>query len=154
MAAAGAIGYGVLVSFTRPFTLPADVATAVPIVAAAGLTFGSLRQRQPAPDAAGPIAATTGPRTTGPKTTSTDTTGTDTTGPKTTSTARPWRHGWLPWAALVAAFVGWELATYFASPRTAHPTLSVVIDLTDSIRVGKTLLVSAWLALGWYLVRR
>jgi hypothetical protein len=57
------------------------------------------------------------------------------------------------WLVLVVAVVGWELAAYFSSPRSAHPTLSVIADNVMSIQPGRALVFALWLALGWMLVR-
>lgn len=58
------------------------------------------------------------------------------------------------WWALAAAGVAWELFCYASSPRSAHPTLSSVIDAAEATRPGRGVLFAAWLALGWYLVTR
>lgn len=57
------------------------------------------------------------------------------------------------WLGLVVVAVGWELNAYFSSPRSAHPTLSVMADNVMSVRPGRALVFALWLALGWVLVR-
>lgn len=57
------------------------------------------------------------------------------------------------WLLLVVAAVGWELTAYFSSPRSAHPTLSVIADNIMSVQPGRALVFALWLALGWVLVR-
>ena len=57
------------------------------------------------------------------------------------------------WLVLVVATVAWELAAYFSSPRSAHPTLSVIADNVMSVQPGRALVFALWLALGWILVR-
>ena len=57
------------------------------------------------------------------------------------------------WLGLVVVAAGWELNAYFSSPRSAHPTLSVIADSVMSVRAGRALVFVLWLALGWVLVR-
>ena len=62
-------------------------------------------------------------------------------------------HRWaLVWLGLVVATVGWELYCYVNTPRSAHPTLSGLIDMLDATPIGKFVAFSLWLALGWVLV--
>jgi hypothetical protein len=66
------------------------------------------------------------------------------------------RPGWrtfLPWAAGVAALVGWELSELFSKPRQAHPTLSSIINDLLSTHPSRFLGFLGWLVLGWLLVR-
>ena len=42
---------------------------------------------------------------------------------------------------------------YFSSPRSAHPTLSVIADEVMSVQPGRALFFALWVALGWVLVR-
>jgi|HubBroStandDraft_4_1064222.scaffolds.fasta_scaffold446425_2 hypothetical protein len=131
--ALGALGlaYAVLASFTRPFTWEADVVTAVPLaVAGAVLVLVTARSSrrpgrgsQEAHPARGAI-----------------------------DTAPTWRRGATLWAAPLLAVVGWELYCFVSLPRPAHPTLSSLIDILDSTRVGKTVAFAVWLVLGWCLV--
>jgi hypothetical protein len=58
------------------------------------------------------------------------------------------------WLGLVVVATGWELNALFSSPRSAHPTLSVIADDVMSVRPGRALVFVLWLALGWVLVRR
>jgi hypothetical protein len=60
--------------------------------------------------------------------------------------------GSLAWAALAAVAIGWELFCFTSEPRSAHPTLSSLMDMADATRWGKVLLFAAWMALGLYLV--
>jgi hypothetical protein len=64
----------------------------------------------------------------------------------------PWRT-LLPWVAATAAVVGWELSELFSQPRTAHPTLSSIINTLLSTHPSRFLGFLAWLLLGWMLVR-
>ena len=49
---------------------------------------------------------------------------------------------------------GLELYCLFNLPRVEHPTLSALIDMLDSTRVGKVVAVVLWLLIGWALVTR
>ena len=57
------------------------------------------------------------------------------------------------WLVLVVVAAGWELTAYFSSPRSAHPTLSVIADNVMSVQPGRALVFALWLTLGWILVR-
>lgn len=126
-AAAAALGYALLASFTRPFTWGADVVTAVPLALAVVVTVRftsavgrrskegrpAVRQEQVAP--------------------------------------RPARAG-IFWAVPILAATGWELYCYANLPRAAHPTLSSLLDMLDATRGGKIVAFASWLVLGWFLV--
>ncbi len=60
---------------------------------------------------------------------------------------------WLPWLTALVILAGWELASYFATPRAAHPTLSSLYDTLARSQAAKAAACLAWLSLGWYLVR-
>jgi hypothetical protein len=60
--------------------------------------------------------------------------------------------GSVAWAVLAAVAIGWELFCFTSDPRSAHPTLSSLMDMADATRWGQVLLFAAWMALGWYLV--
>ncbi len=124
-----ALVYAVLLAATRPFTAPADALTAVGLAAGVGGLVVRLAM---------------------------DVTGGHRSGGTGSGAARPPdRHlgSWLPWVVLVAVATGWELSCYFGGPRTAHPTLSSIYDLAAGYRWLKAVIVVAWLALGWELVR-
>jgi len=126
LAAAG-LGYAVVASFTRPFTLGADVVTAIPLVAAAALTVWTIRSDgSDVTDRRSPAAAPLGPIS----------------------------RWWTVWLAPIVAATAWELYCLAHLPRIEHPTVSALIDSLDSTRVGKIVAVAAWLALGWFLVSR
>lgn len=58
------------------------------------------------------------------------------------------------WSLLVTVTVAWILAIFFSHPRETYPTLSHLMNITFEnypLRVGGFV---AWLALGWYLLRR
>jgi hypothetical protein len=111
---------------THPFTLGADMVTAIPIVIGL-LVLGLRRRRGQTP----PVVGATGQGQTHP------------------DLARRWS---LVWLGLFAAVAAWEVYTYLGSPRAAHPTLSVLLDLLDTTWSGKFVAFSLWLVLGWYLV--
>ena len=56
------------------------------------------------------------------------------------------------WVGPVAAVTAWELYCLFTLPRSAHPTLSSLLDILDARPAGKALAFAAWLVLGWLLV--
>jgi hypothetical protein len=116
-----AVALAVATSFTRPFTLPADVLTAIPL---AGLlvaeTVRMVRIRSArVPPAEGPVTRSLASWTT-----------------------------LVPWIVLSGAVIGFELFNYFSLPRHAHPTLSSLCDELSSSHAGKAALFLAWLALG------
>jgi len=125
------VAYAVLASATRPFTGAADVVTAGPLVVAVAVTVwtivvgGGARGR---PHAAQPVADETGPIR--------------------------WNRWWCVWLAPLAAATAWELYCFVTLPRVRHPTLSTLIDMLDSTRIGKTVAFTLWLAMGWLLVTR
>jgi hypothetical protein len=122
-----AAAYAWLLAGTTPFTVGADATTAVALVA---IVVTAIAQRLSPPEAP----------------------------------PRPWDR--LPadrppgvgsahsWAALVAVVVAWELFSYLAGPRSAHPTLSSIEGAVARWHATKAVVVLGWLALGAYLVRR
>jgi hypothetical protein len=63
-------------------------------------------------------------------------------------------HPYLPWLALTAVVVAWELASYLAhGPRSSHPTLSSITDALDDHYLLKALLFFGWLCLGAWVLR-
>jgi hypothetical protein len=121
VAIVSAVGLAVATSFTRPFTLPADVVTAIPL---AGLpvaeTVRIVRIRSARfPRAEGPVARSLAPWTT-----------------------------LVSWIVLSGVVIGFEVFNYLSLPRHAHPTLSSLCDELSSSHAGKAALFLAWLALG------
>ena len=111
----GAAAYAGLLATTEPFTLTADMATAVPLAAGAAVTAHTLRSG-------------------------------------VERRAFEWRAA-LPWLVLVGAVVAWELCTYFAGARAAHPTLSSLYDDAARHEAAKAAVAFCWLLLGWELAR-
>jgi hypothetical protein len=124
---AAAVAYAVAASYTRPFTAGADTVTAIPSAVAAIAVAARMRTAQ--------VSDST-PSERDPE-------------PPTGSTR--WSR---LWAAAVVVTLSWELYCYSSTPRSEHPTLSTLIDLLDSTRIGKITAFTLWLALGWYLVWR
>ncbi|HUY40401.1 MAG TPA: hypothetical protein VMV82_02400 [Candidatus Dormibacteraeota bacterium] len=122
----------VLASFTRPFTLAADLATGVVLAGVSALAL-TLALRGPA--AAGGTVRRDG----------------GSGGAGGAVDARGWRWSG-PVAALVAA-VGWELYCYSGQPRSHFPTFSSLLDMLDSSRPGKAVAFALWLVLGWFVAR-
>jgi hypothetical protein len=121
------VAVAVVASFTRPFTVGADVVTALPIAGAALVAAWSISHHRPtdAEEAADPAARS----------------------------AR-WSRWWPVWTVPILGITAWELYCFANLPRAQHPTLSALIDSLDSSRVGKTVAFATWLALGWFLVSR
>jgi hypothetical protein len=124
---AAAVAYAVVASYTRPFAAGADTVTAIPLAVAAIAVAARLRTAR---------VSDISPSDRDPD-------------PPTGSTR--WSRLWSA-AAVVA--LSWELYCYSGTPRSDHPTLSTLIDLLDSTRIGKITGFALWLALGWYLVWR
>jgi hypothetical protein len=65
-----------------------------------------------------------------------------------------WRAGAAVWGSLIAAVLTWELVMLFSSPRSAHPTLSAIVDPILRGHSIRFLAFVAWMALGLELARR
>jgi len=122
------LAYAALASTTRPFTDGAYVVTAVPLVA--GVVVMALRTRTTRRSALVMRSNRESNRDT---------------------RSNRWSLAWITMVIVIAC---WELYCYVGAPRSEHPTLSTLIDLLDSTRVGKALAFALWLALGCYLVLR
>ncbi|GBC87045.1 hypothetical protein HRbin12_01046 [bacterium HR12] len=64
-----------------------------------------------------------------------------------------------PWAAVVVAFAAWELTNLFLQPSLTegsydHPTFSVLMDPILATHVGRSIVLTLWLLLGWFLLER
>lgn len=126
-AAAGVLGaaaYAWFASATTPFTLPADVTTAVPLAAMVAVVV--LQGVRPAgtPWRRLPVDR-----------------------PPDGGTA-------LPWVAIVAVLVVSEGASLVAGARSSHPTLSSLSDAVFRWHAAKSAVYFVWLVLCWYFVRR
>ena len=63
------------------------------------------------------------------------------------------------WAAVFVALGLWELGAWLLQPSLttgspAHPTISILLDPLLGSHPGRSVGFAAWLALGWFLVRR
>jgi len=126
-AVVGAAAYAGLLATTRPFTLEADVVTAVALAVAAGAVAATLATtRSVGPD--GRSGRLPGPAVTG-------------------------RRPYAVWIVLAGAVVAWELFCFFGGARPAHPTLSSIYDIVARTEAVKAVVVLAWVGLGWALVR-
>ena len=121
---AGALGYSFGAAATTPFTVAADVMTALPI---AVLGVAAVWRWPWRPVVRRPAGAGRGVGA---------------------------RHPYRAWVVLAAAIVVWELVDYAArGSRGAHPTLSSMADAVDRFYVLKTALFFGWLCLGALIVR-
>jgi hypothetical protein len=62
--------------------------------------------------------------------------------------------GLMVWTVLFTVLAVWILAVFFSHPRAEYPTVSYLLNIAFRnypIRVGG---FTAWLAAGWYLLRR
>jgi len=67
--------------------------------------------------------------------------------------------GTLTWLAVLVAGCLWELSALLQQPSLttdsyAHPTISTLTDPLLATSPGRSVLLLAWVALGWYVVRR
>jgi len=67
--------------------------------------------------------------------------------------------GTLAWVVVLVFGGLWELAALLLQPSIttdsyAHPTISTLTDPVLATSPGRSLVLAAWLALGWYLVER
>ena len=118
------VAYALGAAATTPFSVAADVVTAIPIVlfAVAAVVCWPLHP-QPGPLPVPGAAGTRG-------------------------------HPYLPWVTLTAVVVAWELVEYLApGSRGAHPTLSSMADAVDRIFVLKALVFFGWIWLCVLIVR-
>lgn len=64
------------------------------------------------------------------------------------------RTGVAVWASWLAAVTGWELWALFGAPRSAHPTISSLLDELISSHPARAGAMVLWLVFGWWLARR
>jgi hypothetical protein len=62
-------------------------------------------------------------------------------------------RAYLPWVAAVAGLAAWELFSLFSHPRSAHPTISSMVDPFLAHHAVRWLAFAAWAWLGWELAR-
>jgi len=117
-------GLAVVASLTHPFTGGAEAVTAVALGGVAVATAVVTVHRRRAGDLS----------------------------PTATLSDRPGRGRSLAWVAVAVLIASFEAFSYLGTPRSAHPTLSTVLDLVDSTRPGKAAAFALWPALGWWLV--
>jgi hypothetical protein len=55
------------------------------------------------------------------------------------------------WTTVVTALVAWELLALRSLPRSAHPTISSLVESIEQYHVGRIGLFFVWLWLGWTL---
>lgn len=123
-----AAAYSLGAATTTPFTGPADVLTAGPIVAVVMLAVARWPLRPVRDALRSPIGDEAGD-------------------------AQYPRHPFRAWVALLAVVVAFELLEYFArGSRGAHPTLSSMADAVDRHEGLKALVFFAWLCLGAAIV--
>jgi hypothetical protein len=137
------VAYSVVASFTQPFTIGADIVTAVPLGLAAVLFGIRLRWPSRSQPRATEASEPRGQAREGAPAMSTGT------------RAEPvgsFDRRSLVWLGMAGVVLGWELFAYTQTPRHAHPTLSSLIDMVDATQVGRTLMFALWLLLGCYLI--
>jgi hypothetical protein len=135
-ALAAACGFSAIASFAKPFTLFADVVTAIPIylMLVAQIVVSIVARRRRASVASnGASVSRDGERDTG---------------------SRRGFRPFVPWVVAFAVVIGFELSTFFQLPRQAHPTLSALSDDLTRWQGGQAILFLAWLGLGWLLLSR
>lgn len=59
-----------------------------------------------------------------------------------------------PWAAMVGAVAGWQLAAYLQEPRDDHPTLSSLANAVLDPSPARALACALWLVGAWALARQ
>lgn len=118
------LAYCFAIGETKPFTVAADAATAVPLGLLLVLLVLQRARRRAVPQA---LARRAPPR------------------------AVPNAVAWL---AVAIGAVAWELANLFSAPRSAHPTISSLLDKAEASTPGRALLCLAWLLFGWWLATR
>ena len=120
-----------LASRARPFTWTADVVTAIALLTLVGVVILQYRLGRVAPR----IIA---------RRSTVDLSG----------EGHRWGLRWTIWIAPVVGLAVWEVFSYLGSPRTAHPTMSSMLDTLTASQVGRGSAFILWLILGWYLVTR
>jgi len=65
---------------------------------------------------------------------------------------RPGR-AYLIWVVAIVVLAAWELFSLFSQPRSAHPTISSLVDPVLAHHAVRWLAFAAWAWLGWELAR-
>lgn len=139
-------GYAWVMGASHPFTVAADTETAVAFVVVIGVAVVANVRGGHRGDVA--VAVTAGPH-------SSITGGVaraEEAGLGDESGYRVW-----PWVVVLGAVLAWELFCYFAGfdgHRAAFPTISSLETAFSHWQAGRAVVVLAWMALGWRLVRR
>jgi hypothetical protein len=120
-----ALALSIGAALTTPFTWPADLITAAAFALVVGAFVARARDARVVGNRAAPPPVGRSP-----------------------AAGRRW-----PWVVWAAAALAWELSTYVASPRHAHPTVSSITDLVTVHPIGRGVLFGVYLALGWTLAR-
>jgi hypothetical protein len=137
-----AVAYALAAASTTPFTTPANVVTAIPLIgmAVAVLVGWPLRTASVSAAARDRAVAARGGSPSG--------TSEPNAGPRG-------RHPYLPWLLVLVAFAGWEVFNYVApGSRSNYPTFSSMADAVDRYYLLKTLVFLAWVGFGWSILRR
>lgn len=117
-------GYALAAAATTPFSREADLLTAIPIAVVAVAAVVLWPAR---PDPSAVLDAEGLP---------------------------PPRHPYRGWVVLFAVVVVWEVLEYvWRGSRSAHPTLSSMVDAFHAHSIGKAVAIWAWLWLGAAIVR-
>jgi hypothetical protein len=129
LTAAGLVAVGAdagVAAASRPFTLAANLTTALGLagIVAAGLVRLSLPREVPAPAS---LQA-----------------------PPTDAGALD-RSSIVAWIALALAVATFELVNFVSNPRSAHPTLSSLLNAITGHEVLRGLLFVLWLGAGWWI---
>jgi hypothetical protein len=56
------------------------------------------------------------------------------------------------WSALTVAVVAWELIALRSLPRSAHPTISSLVESAEQYHLARVGLYAAWVWFGWTMV--
>lgn len=121
------VAYSWFAAGTKPFTLGANLASAIAFVPMAAAAFFSFRRMRQARRLGGEFRG-----------------------------RQEAYEALEPWLLVVGLLILWELVTYFAGfggHREEFPTLSVLYNIAASLRPTKAVLFLLWLGLGWVLFR-
>ena len=61
------------------------------------------------------------------------------------------RSAVVAWSSVAIAVLVWELLALRSLPRSAHPTISSLVQSIEQYHAGRVVLYFAWLWLGWTL---